>query len=169
MNQESDQIEAPKQWGNKQPVIVEPVAFQPQMIDVPKVKRTLSDKQKETLAKGRANLKIKKEQQLKETQYYKDEMVLLRAEQLKQHKKTLKKQVGYSGRELESDSETDIRAIESVVCKAKKPRKKKVVYVESDSESEEEQIVYKKATKKKVPVPPTPVPTAPPTGKITFY
>src|SRR3984957_768800 len=135
------------------------------MIDVPKVKRTLSEKQKETLAKGRANLKIKKEQHLKETQHYKAEMVLLRAKQLKQHKKTLKKQVGMAP---ESDSETDIRAIESVVCKAKKPRKKKVVYVESDSESEEEQIVCKKATKKKVPVPPTPVPTAPPAGKITF-
>ena len=107
-----------------------------------KPKRTLTEKQKETLAKGRANLKAKKEQQLKDTQAYKDQMVILRAEQLKQHKKVLKKQVGLPPVSDNEDEEVE------VVYKAPKQKKKKIVYIESESESEEE-VVYKKTPKKR--------------------
>ena len=72
-----------------QPIVVQPVAAVQPAAAIqplpPKPKRTLSEKQKETLQRGRDNLKAKKVQQLKDTQAYKDQMVELRAEQLKQH------------------------------------------------------------------------------------
>ena len=76
---------------------IEPIAMELKepIIETPiKPKKQLSEKQKETLARGRENLKKKKEEQLKETQKYKDEMILLKAEQLKNHKKEIKKSVG---------------------------------------------------------------------------
>ena len=63
-------------------------------------------------------------------------MIELRAEQLKQHKKTLKKQVGLAP---ESDAEEEVIYIA--------PKKKKIVYVES--ESEEEEVVYRNSHQKR--------------------
>ena len=53
--------------------LFKPVTAQPTVVALPpKPKRILSEKQKETLQRGRDNLKAKKVQQLKDTQAYKD-------------------------------------------------------------------------------------------------
>ena len=65
------------------------------------------------------NPKAKKEQQLKETEAYKENMILLKAEQLKQQKKNIKKSVG-----LPPVSDNEEKVIE---VRPKKKKAKKIV------------------------------------------
>jgi hypothetical protein len=176
---ENDSIQAPKQSRAKKqvdvtaPVIAPPVTpapvatapVAPVVAPTPKPKKQLSEAQKATLAKGRANLKAKKEQQLKETAEYKDNMVLLRAEQLKLHKKNIKKSVGLP----EVSDEDDEELVVKIEPRKRKP-KKKVVYI-SESESEEEEIIYKKTRRKagNDNTPPPAPPNTPARGGLTFY
>lgn len=174
---ESDPIQAVKQPRAKpqpappQPPVQQPVqpveqVQQPQpapAIVIPKKKKTLSEAQKATLERGRANLKAKKEQQLKVTEEYKESLILLKAEQLKQQKKNMKKSVGLPA---VSDDEEEV-----IEVKPKKKKPRKLIYV-SESESEEEEVVYKSKPKsnKVPPTPPnTPANNGPRMGGITFY
>lgn len=95
------------------------------IINEPKPKRKISEKQKEILAQGRANLKAKKEQQLAETAKLKDEAILKRAEQIKKHKDNIYKQIGVN---IDEDSPEEPRYA------PKKPAGKIVKYYEYEDD-----------------------------------
>lgn len=150
---------------SKEPITDEPLAEveEETIVQKPKVKRVLNEKQKEAvainLAKGRAkrdeNRKLKKEEDIKEA----EKMVVKKAERIlktKTKKETqLKSLIGLD------DNEEDIE--ERII---KKPKKKKIIYRE-ESDSEEE-VIIKRLPKKAIDTPPVVPEVKKPTFNIRF-
>lgn len=116
----------------------------------PKVKKVLTEKQIEAGRKnceeGRKKLAEKKKQQKEEANKRKDELILLKAEKLKNDKLKLDKKIKQN---LNLPDDIDIEEIEKVI---KKPKRKIIYKEESDSDSEEEITIVKKKKEKLKPV-----------------
>ena len=133
---------------------VEPVVEE-ETIQAPKVKKVLTDKQKEAMEKGRNSLKLKREQQLKEKNELKEQLILKKAEQVKRAQTKLKQDIG-----LDEEEEEEI---EYRVKKSKPRPKKKIVYVEEEEEEEEveEEYIEEEPKPKKKTYPPVAPPSTP--------
>lgn len=134
------------------------------------VKRQLTDKQKEILAKGREkakeSLKLKREQSQKVKQEMMEQLAIKKANNLIKKKVGLKKDFNL---EDADDEEEDIL----IPVQPKKPKKKQIVYLPPESESEEE-IIYKRAPPARKPIKqhfPEPEPQPAPVNKhrVVFY
>ena len=120
---------------------------------IQKPKRKLNDAQKAAvainLAKGRANLATKKQQQREEAQIKTNAIVIQKADKLKRISQKKEKQLKYiiGMDDDKTDEETDIEEIEEHIVK--KPKKKRIIYrQESDSE---EEVIIRKTPKKREP------------------
>lgn len=140
-------------------------------IAAPKVKRQLTEKQKEILAKGREKgkeqLKLKREQAKKEKQELIEQLAIKKANNL------IKKKVGLK-KDFDLEEEDDDREDIIIPIQPKKPKKKQIVYLPPESESEEE-IVYKRAppaprkqVKQEYPAP-EPYPAPVNKHRVVFY
>ena len=116
-------------------------------------KGQLTDKQKETLAKGRNKLASNWEESKKRKEELTEKYAIKKANKLIKEKLAIKKQMGVA--EDDTEEEEPVKIIQP-----KKPKKKQVIVLEEKSDSEEE-IVYKKPTKKKEEVKPAPAPQQP--------
>ena len=146
----------------------EVLSEQEETIQAPKKKKVLNENQRKAvainLAKGRANLKIKQEQQRlhreerkEELKKVKEETILKKANQIKQnHNSKIEKtktkinqiikdpDFGINSNEIYDEEETVI---------TKKPKKKRIIYRE-ESDSEEEVVVKKMPKQKPIVKPP---------------
>lgn len=102
---------------------------------VVKPKKVLSDKQLETLAKGRENRKLKIEESKLNKKIEASKLLL--QEEHKNRKKEVKKEV-----KVEAESESDEEEV-VIIEKKRKPKKKvkKIIIQESESDEEEEQEI----------------------------
>ena len=106
-------------------------------------KGQLSEKTKESLAKGREKLNQKWEEDRKRKEELTIKYAQKKAEKLEKEKKQIKKQMGLK-EESEEEQEQEIYVAKK---KTIQPKKKKIVIVEESEESEkEEQVVVKKKT-----------------------
>jgi len=103
---------------------------------VVKPKKVLSEKQLETLAKGRENRKLKIEES-KLNKKIEASKLLLQEENKNRKKETPKKEV-----KVEAESESDEEEV-VIIEKKRKPKKKvkKIIIQESESDEEEEQEI----------------------------
>ena len=122
-------------------------------IEAPKVKRPVSEKQKDNLKKGREALKAKKELQLKQKEEYLQKLSIKKTNDYIKSKAKLKKDFGLNPEDSEEEEPI-------VQIQPKKPKKKQVVYLPPESDSEEE-IVYKRTAKPKAKPEPEPIAPAP--------
>jgi hypothetical protein len=140
-------------------------------IAAPKVKRQLTDKQKEILSKGREKgketLRMKREQAQKEKQQLIEQLTIKKANNIIKKKINMKKD--FNLEDADEEPEDLIIPIQQ-----KKPKKKQVIYLPPESESEEE-IVYKRAppaqkkqVKQEYPAP-EPYPTPVNKHRVVFY
>ena len=113
-----------------------------------KPRKPLTEKQKETLAKGRlASHARRQKREAEEAEIVKHNEVVSKLNNSKYNKNQKTKQhIEKAVKKIVAEQEEQEQE-EEIVIKKKKP-KKKVVIVEESSESEEEQIVYKKRKKK---------------------
>lgn len=102
---------------------------------VVKPKKVLSEKQLETLAKGRENRKLKIEESKLNKKIEASKLLL--QEEHKNRKKEVKKEV-----KVEAESESDEEEV-VIIEKKRKPKKKvkKIIIQESESDEEEEQEI----------------------------
>ena len=112
------------------------------------------------------NLKLKKEQQIKEKEQYIEKLAVKKVNNIIKTKTKLKKDFGIPPED--SDEEAPI-----VQIQPKKPKKKQIVYLPPESDSEEE-IIYKKAPKRERPQQiaqptPPPQPPQPPKPRLIFF
>lgn len=104
-------------------------------------KGQLSEKTKESLAKGREKLNSKWQEDRQRKVILTEKYAIKKANKLLKEKLEIKKQMGIS--EDDTDDEEPIKLIQP-----KKPKKKQTIVLPVESDSEEE-IVYKKPSKKK--------------------
>ena len=123
----------------------EPLEEEPEIMQKPKKKKVLTEKQKEqgraNLAKGREALAAKHLKAKEETQKLTEELVIKKAEKIVKAKVNKEKNIKAT---LGLDDEPD--EIEERIIK--KPKKKRIIYKE-ESDSEEEVII--KPKKKELP------------------
>jgi hypothetical protein len=105
-------------------------------------KGQLSDKTKESLAKGREKLNQRWEEDRKRKEELTEKYAVKKANKMIKEKLAIKKQMGIP--EEDTEEEEPIKLIQP-----KKPKKKQVIVLEEKSDSEEE-IVVKKNVKKEV-------------------
>jgi hypothetical protein len=130
-----DDLEAPKVKKEKKPLSQERI-----------------EQNAKNLEKGRAAMKIIKEQQRIDADKRKEVLLLKRAEQLKKRDEQYLKSLGYVSEEEDSTTvETNSSiAPDTKIIKMKKPKKKTIIYKEeSDSGSEEEVIIRRRPKKEK--------------------
>ena len=146
----------------------EVLSEQEETIQAPKKKKVLNENQRKAvainLAKGRANLKIKQEQQRlhreerkEELKKVKEETILKKANQIKQNHNSKIEKTKTKINQIIKDPDfginsTEIYDEEEIVI-TKKPKKKRIIYRE-ESDSEEEVVVKKMPKQKPIVKPP---------------
>lgn len=151
---------------SKEEEVLEELEQEQPSLEKPKVKRTMTDKQMETvkinLAKGRAKRDVNRVLKAEQDKKNAEEIVLKKAARLmkdKSIKEKLLKKVIYA----DDDDDDDVEVEERII---KKPKKKKIVYRE-ESDSEEE-VIVKRQPKKVVEEPVKPLPPSRPLFNIKF-